>query len=87
MNAPSAPSAPAPAALVKAIEGYLAAHPLAADSLDGVARWWLGSRGIHATVQEVEQALNALVAGRRLRQTRLADGTVLYSHMPSPGGA
>lgn len=80
-----APPAPADARLVRAIEAHLAAYPLAADSLDGVMRWWLGTRGIHATAAEVEQALNALVAGRRLRQTRLADGTVLYAHRPARG--
>lgn len=71
------------ARLALAIEDHLARHPQAADSVDGVARWWLGARGRHASPADVERALATLVAQQRLRCVRLADGTVLYSrHEP-----
>ena len=94
MNASNAPNAPRPAPplgaqaqqaqLVQAIEAHLAAHPHAADTAAGVARWWLGVRGIHATATAVEHALAAMVAQQRLRRTALADGSVLFSRSPSP---
>lgn len=85
---PVAPLASRQQGLMDAIEAHLASHPQAADSADGVARWWLGVRGIHAEAAEVEGALAALVARHALRQARLADGTVLYSrisHNTLPG--
>jgi len=58
---------------------YLALHPLAADSSDGVARWWLGATRAGASLQQVERALELLVSRGRMRRLKLTDGTVLYS--------
>jgi hypothetical protein len=71
--------------LVRGIAEHLAQHPQAADSAHGVARWWLGARGVQAEGPEVEQALLVMVAQQRLRCTPLADGTVLYSRSQSTG--
>jgi hypothetical protein len=73
--------------LVQAIEDHLARHPQAADSPQGVARWWLGARAGQTTAQDVERALATLVARRRLRRVELADGTVLYSRQGPRGDA
>ena len=67
-----------PGKLIEAIEAYVAAHPLAADSAEGVARSWLAACGVVASPREVELALATLVRQRRLRQVRLADGNTLY---------
>ena len=64
---------------VHAILAYLASHPHAADSAQGVARWWLGSSGSALALSDVESALKQLVARQALRQESLADGTTLYS--------
>jgi len=64
--------------LITVIEAHLAAHPTAADSAEGVARWWVGSRGIEATAGEVEPVLALLVRRHRLRRVQLADGSTLY---------
>lgn len=69
---------PHPGKLIEAIEAHLASHPLAADSADGVARWWLAAQGVVATPGEVEAALGLLVRRRRLRRVALADGNTLY---------
>lgn len=71
--------------LTAAIETYLATHPLAADSVDGVARWWLSSHGQQASPAEVEAALAALVRRGRLRCVTLADGNRLYSGAAEAG--
>ena len=73
---------------VHAILAYLASHPHAADSAEGVARWWLGPGGSAFALSDVESALNQLVARQALRQESLSDGTTLYSkngkHEPKP---
>ena len=65
-------------AVAAAIMAYLCAHPLAADSADGVRHWWIGAR-VGLSVAEVESALNLLVERRLLRSLRLMDGTQLYA--------
>ena len=69
-------------AIAAAILAHLAAHPFAADSADGVARWWLGSSLAHVPPGQVEQALDLLVARGALRRLKLMDGTILYSQAP-----
>ena len=72
------------AKLTAAIEGHLESHPQAADSVEGVALWWLG--GMAASAQEVECALEGLVQRRRMRCVTLADGTSLYSRASGSAG-
>lgn len=72
------------ASLVAAIEAHLEAHPQAADSAEGVARWWLG--GNAASAREVERALVSLVRSQRVRRVTLADGSSLYSGAGSGEG-
>ena len=70
-------------AVAAAIMDYLCAHPLAADSANGVRHWWIGAR-VGLSVAEVESALNLLVERKLLRSLRLMDGTQLYAlHMPT----
>lgn len=64
--------------LIKAIEAYLASHPMAADSAEGVERWWLAGQGVVAPEDEIERALAILVRRCRLRRVTLADGNTLY---------
>jgi len=68
-------------AIATAILVYLQSNPLAADSADGVACWWLGPALSNVTVEQVERALKLLVSRRALRRLRLMDGTVLYSQL------
>ncbi len=65
-------------AVAAAIMDYLCAHPLAADSAQGVRHWWLGAQ-VGLSVLEVESALNLLVERKQLRSLRLMDGTQLYA--------
>ncbi len=43
------------------IEQYLMAHPRAADSLEGIAIWWIGRQRIHEELAIVRAALAELV--------------------------
>ncbi len=66
-------------ALIDAILAYLSQHPQAADSADGVTRWWLARNASAPSRLEVEQALALMVQRGLLRRVELPDGTVLYS--------
>jgi len=66
-------------AVAAAIVDYVRAHPMAADSADGVHRWWMGAQHARPGLDVVESALELLVERRVLRRLPLGDGTVLYS--------
>jgi hypothetical protein len=57
------------------IERYLVAHPEAADTVSGIAQWWLV--GEDEALADVERALESLVRRRVVAQKRLPDGSLL----------
>lgn len=61
------------------IEQYVTEHPRAADTPTGVCEWWVASQRYAASLAEVQEALDYLVGGGRLRRTVLADGTAIYA--------
>jgi hypothetical protein len=67
---------PPPDPVVLALLDYLLRHPQAADTLAGVARWWVGDG---YSLEQVRRALDHLVDGGALRRERLADGTDWYA--------
>lgn len=68
--------------IAQAILDHLRLHPLAADSVTGVARWWLKPAQSGASLQQVQRALTLLVARSVVRELKLTDGTTLYSQAP-----
>ncbi len=66
------------AILAERVMEYLEAHPDAADSLDGIAQWWLGSGDRGADPAAVQQALDRLVRQRTVEQVTMVDGRVIY---------
>ena len=67
-------------AIAAAIRRYVIAHPEAADTLEGIHRWWLLPTLHEESVVSVEQAVERLVAEGVLRQMSLEDGRVIYSY-------
>lgn len=68
--------------LALAILEYLARHPNAADTAEGIARFWLKGDSMAEAVEEVMVEL----ADRRLvRQTRQPDGGRIYSRLRDHG--
>lgn len=70
--------------VMAAIEAYLAHHPEAADSAEGIARWWLAGRGIETDTETVTRALQRLVEYGAVRVRSTPDGRRLYNAPPPP---
>ena len=66
------------AVVATTIRRYLRDHPNAADTLEGIALWWLAGNNGDEWLTNVELAIEQLVnRGEVVRQT-LRDGTVIY---------
>jgi Fe2+ or Zn2+ uptake regulation protein len=66
-------------AIAQEISAYLKAHPEAADSLEGVARWWLARQHYEQAINKVKKALEYLVAEGVVTRTSTTGGNTLYS--------
>jgi len=60
------------------LHDYIARHPDAADSIEGIRRWWLPSR-VAASAADVQAALDCLVLAGVLSRRALPDRGMLYS--------
>lgn len=58
---------------------YFDAHPHAADSVPGIAKWWLSRRAYEKSVGLVQEAVDGLVAKGLVTRRELSDGTQIYS--------
>lgn len=67
-------------ALARGITSYLAEHPRARDTADGIRLWWLRDPG-SVTLGEVERVLEDLVRRGRMARTTLADGRTVYGRL------
>lgn len=57
---------------------YLADHPDAADTCEGIETWWLGGERVGICGDELRQALEALIRRRVLMREVLPGGAVIY---------
>ena len=70
--------------IVRALRGYLDQRPEAADSIDGIRRWWLPAALLDESPVLVEAAVAELVADCSLRRVVQEDGRVIYSSGRKP---
>jgi hypothetical protein len=63
--------------IARELERYIDAHPSAADTVDGIARWWLAGP-MQPPVRQVEAALDALIRRGVLARRLLPDGNSVY---------
>jgi hypothetical protein len=61
------------------IQRYVEANPDAADSAEGIRRWWLPAVLAEESPATVEEALDRLVAAGVISRRPLPDGRVLYA--------
>lgn len=66
------------ASVAAAVRRYLRDHPNAADTLEGIARWWLSGNTGNELLIDVERAIEQLVNGGEVSRRTLRDGTVIY---------
>lgn len=62
--------------IVVQLARYLRANPLACDTSEGIAQWWLDADGVAAN--ELETALERLKHIGVVMRSRAADGQVRY---------
>jgi hypothetical protein len=77
------PEEPLVQAVALAIAEYLAQHPDAADTVEGIQRWWLPERFVDGAPEVLAAALEGLVARGVVVSVQLPDGGTLYG---SPRG-
>lgn len=66
-------------ALAEEIRAYLQRHPKAADSVAGVLKWWLLEQRVEQSREDVQRALDHLVATGQVDVHKTPDGTVIYA--------
>jgi hypothetical protein len=66
------------ARIAREILAYLADHPEAEDTLEGIVQWWLLERRIVYQAHEVKAALDHLVRKGVLLEQRQGDANTLY---------
>jgi hypothetical protein len=67
------------------IRRYLIDHPDAADTLEGVALWWLSGNVGDAFLAAVHEALRRLVVSGDAAARTMIDGTVIYEGIGANG--
>jgi len=73
------PSLPSPA---PEILDYLATHPDAQDTIDGILHWWVLDAHIRKWAPKIAGTVQQLVEQGFLEQKRSADGNVFYRVSP-----
>jgi len=72
--------------LAHEITNYLAQNPLAADSVDGILRWWLCDELPGKTRERIQAALALLEKTGAVSRTALPDGREIFARLPSTPG-
>jgi hypothetical protein len=62
---------------------YLARHPEAQDTLDGILHWWVLDAHIRKWVPEIAKTMAQLVEQGFLEETRSPDGKIFYHISPN----
>jgi hypothetical protein len=65
--------------IARTIACYLAANPGAADTVDGIRRWWLTPAQVDAPIERIRAALEQLRSAGYVAARRMPDGRVVFS--------
>ena len=63
----------------EAVLAFLSRHPQAADTLEGIADWWLPQQRYVTAKTRIDAVLQQLVIQGVLQMRRLPDGTAIYT--------
>jgi hypothetical protein len=72
-------------AVAATVRRYLLDHPNAADTLEGIAQWWLSGHTDQVWLTKVQRAIDQLVTGGEMARRTLRDGTVIYERSRRDG--
>jgi hypothetical protein len=64
--------------IAQEIQLYLFKHPNAADTLEGITKWWLQRLRYEETTEIVHKALQYLIDCNYVLQTTNSDGSSIY---------
>ncbi len=64
--------------IAQEIKRYLQTHPHAADSVSGIARWWLTRQRYQDALDKVNMALDLLVRQSLVVRASQVDGRTIY---------
>jgi hypothetical protein len=65
---------------------YLARHPQAQDTIEGILQWWVLEACVRKWAPQIERAVAELVAEGLLEEKKLADGRLMYGLSPQQRG-
>nr|WP_294510102.1 hypothetical protein [uncultured Rhodopila sp.] len=68
------------------IAHYIATHPHAADTVEGICNWWVAPDLPDVFCAEVQVAVDHLVARGTLAQSALPEGTLFFASVTSKNG-
>lgn len=71
--------------LADEIAAYLRDGEQIADTLEGIARWWIMRQRLQEGQRKVAQAMDYLCAQGLVTMRKLPDGVVLYTSSVKPG--
>lgn len=72
-------------AMAEAICAYLEEHPLAADTIGGIAEWWIGRQRIRTDVEKIARVVGCLTEMQILEAVTIG-GRVAYRLARRPAG-
>ena len=72
-------------AVAARIRLYLSDHPNAADTVEGVATWWLSGNASRDWINTVQRAIEQLAESGEITTKTLADGTVIVERSDRSG--
>jgi hypothetical protein len=81
------PPASAHIEVAQLIRAYLTAHPRAADTAEGIQRWWIAPMFGEVSLWSVEQALARLEGEGVVRKLDWSAASVAYERGPNFVGA
>ena len=80
------PGDEAASAVAEEIRSYLREHPLAADTLEGIQRWWIARQRYDESLKRLQRALEQLAAEGAVEKVQVA-GRVVYRLRRAPPAA
>lgn len=68
--------------IAEEVKRYLAEHPNAADSIEGISKWWLARQNLNYPPEKVQAALDYLVEVGVMRKSMGFGTQAVYAGKP-----